>query len=437
MRKIIVSIAIAWTASWAQANVVGSDAQNFNPTTSGLDFVTVQSARTLEPQTINIGFFLNYSVNTLSFLKNAGPNYLNSNDRLLSSDLNIGYGLAKNWDIGLSAPAIIKQDISNDNNVSYFGNTGWTEVRANTKYRFYNTEAQSWAVVLSANHNVIGNNPYAGIGGGPTYNFELAWLKKLGDSWLGINIGHRWRNPGTSLASIVGFDPLPNQWIYSAAWSRKLTSTDLKLILEAYGSTPATKTQDVNLSSRERSNLEGLIGVKQDYSENLSLHAGGGFGLQRGFATPDYRLYAGLNWTAGPSTQSETLQDSPNLKVFVLSNLKFKFDSDELTDFSQIQLEKVIANIKEISGVSEISVEGHTDASGAQDYNQKLSERRAIAIKKSLAAKVPFDSTKISAEGFGKLKPIADNDNYQGRAMNRRVIITVRSKGGLKVPVTK
>lgn len=436
-RHGFVSLTFIFFCQSLFANVVGSDAQNFNPTTSGLDFVTVQSARTLDPQTLNLGFFLNYSVNTLAFLKNAGPSYLNSNDRLLSSDLNIGYGVLKNWDIGLSAPAILKQDINNDTQVSYFGTTGWTEVRLNTKYRFYNSENQAWATVLSMNNNVIGNNPYAGIGGGPTYNLELAWTHKWGDSWFGFNFGHRWRKPGTSLASIVGIDPLPNQWIYSAAWSRRLESADLKLIAETFGSTPSSQTQDVNLSSRDRSNLEALIGVKKDYTENLSFHAGGGFGLQRGFATPDYRLYVGINWTSAPSNHPESTQESPEVVVFVLTNLKFKFDSDELTDFSAVQLEKVIKSIQQIPGVSGISVEGHTDSMGPQEYNQKLSERRAVAVKKILSTKVPLGLSLISAQGYGKLKPIADNDNYQGRAINRRVVITVRSKGNKSTPVTK
>lgn len=426
---------VATFAVFARANVVGSDAQNFNPTTSGLDFVTVQSARTLEPGFINLGFFLNYSVNTLSFIRST-PQFGSGNDRLLSSDLNIGYGLAKNWDIGLSAPAIIKQDIQNDTAVSYFGNAGWTEVRANAKYRFHDSPEQAWATVISVNNNVIGNNPYAGIGGGPTYNLELAWTKKLTNSWFGINIGHRWRNPGTSMAAQVGIDPLPSQYIYSMGWSRRVEWKDLKLIAEIFGSTPSQKTQTVNLSSRDQSNLEALVGVKKDYNDNLSLHAGAGFGLQRGFAVPDYRLYVGLNWTAGPSKEIET-KEEPNLKVFILSNLKFKFDSDELTDYSRGQLDIVIKSIKEIKNVTDISVEGHTDAMGSQEYNQKLSERRAIAIKKVLSELLPFDLSKISAEGFGKLRPIADNDNPQGRSLNRRVVITVRSKAGTRTQVTK
>ena len=52
-------------SSNALANVIGPDAQNFNPITSGLDFVTVQSSETLKPGIFNFGTFLNYAVNFL------------------------------------------------------------------------------------------------------------------------------------------------------------------------------------------------------------------------------------------------------------------------------------------------------------------------------------------------------------------------------------
>lgn len=414
----------------ARANVIGSDAQNFNPTTSGLDFVTVQSGRTLDPGTLNMGLFFNYAINTLSFLQDADPgavqNRTRLNDKLLSMDLNIGYGISQNWDIGLSLPFLVSQTIDNSTQVAYFANSGgFTEARANAKYRFYQGEDSAWATIFSINKNLIVNDPYAGVNAGPTLNAELAYSKKLGEFWVGLNAGHRWRNRGESLASTFGFDPLPNQWIYSAAVSRRISSADTKLIGEIFGSSPSEQTQDLNLSNRERSNLEALLGVKHDYSENLALHAGAGSGLQKGFATPDYRIYVGLNWTSSPPRVS---QPEGNLKVYVLSNLKFKFDSDVLTEYSQGQVNKVITSIQGIRDIIDIRVEGHTDSMGPDEYNLQLSRRRALAIKKVLAEKIPFDSAKITSEGYGKTQPIADNDNYQGRAQNRRVVITVHSK---------
>src|SRR5690606_20770787 len=85
--------------SQAFANVVGADTQNFNPTTSGLDFVTVHSSETLQPGILNFGLFFNYAVNSLpNYVKQGTQERFSFSDTLLSSDFNFGLGLAQNWD---------------------------------------------------------------------------------------------------------------------------------------------------------------------------------------------------------------------------------------------------------------------------------------------------------------------------------------------------
>lgn len=427
---------------------VGSDAQNFNPTTSGIDFVTVQSGQTLDSGVFNFGAFLNYSVNSLSFLEKADPssvqNRLRLNDKLLSMDLSFGLGLTDNWEVGLSLPFLLQQDISNSDQVAYFAAKGNTEQRLNTKYRFFNDGQTHIAAVLSVANNNIADNPYLGEGGGLTSHVEIAASRKWSDSWLGFNFGHRFRNSGKSLASRFGFDPLPNQWTYSAAWSRHLAKIDSKLIFELFGSTP-TKSNDTNLTNRDLSNLEALAGIKHEYSENLDLHAGVGTEVIQGFGTPDYRIYLGLNWSMGPLWKKpsrevfkEIVQSPPeNEKRFVLTNLKFKFDSDELTLESQLEVDQLVAVIQEIKDAEEIQVEGHTDSSGPEAYNLKLSQRRAAAIMRLLAVQVPFEKKRIRSEGFGESRPVAENGNYQGRALNRRVVVIVRTKRHGEIQLSK
>ncbi|MFZ4405078.1 MAG: hypothetical protein ACOYOK_13325, partial [Pseudobdellovibrionaceae bacterium] len=306
-------ISALFSTPLARANIVGTDAQNFNPTTSGLDFVTVQSARTLDPGVFNIGLFLNGAANTLSFLDDADPDAKSSRtkikDTLLSADLNFGVGLGKKIDIGLSLPFLLKQDIENSDRVAYFSTTGNTEQRLNAKYRFFESDDFSAATVLSVNRNNIANNPYTGSSPGLITNLELAFLKKINDSWLGLNLGHRWRDSGKSLIGTFGIDPIPNQGIYSLAWSRMFAGTDSKLIIEVFGSFPSqTSSSNSNFTDRDRSNLETLLGIKNQYSENLALHAGAGTEIVQGFGTPDYRIYAGINWNFGPLFQKTVKQ---------------------------------------------------------------------------------------------------------------------------------
>jgi len=73
-------------------------------------------------------------------------------------------------------------------------------------------------------------------------------------------------------------------------------------------------------------------------------------------------------------------------------------------------------------------IEGHTDAVGNDDTNQRLSERRAQAVRDYLVAR-GVDEARVQARGAGKSRPIADNTSTEGRALNRRVeIVVVKSR---------
>jgi outer membrane protein OmpA-like peptidoglycan-associated protein len=105
--------------------------------------------------------------------------------------------------------------------------------------------------------------------------------------------------------------------------------------------------------------------------------------------------------------------------------------SDVLFDTAQYSLRpEAREKLAKMSGILlshpelKLAVEGHTDSTGSDDYNQKLSENRATAVRSYLAEQgVPGDN--ISATGFGKTRPVATNDTAAGRQKNRRVEIVV------------
>jgi OOP family OmpA-OmpF porin len=70
------------------------------------------------------------------------------------------------------------------------------------------------------------------------------------------------------------------------------------------------------------------------------------------------------------------------------------------------------------------NLSGHTDNIGTDAYNQALSERRVGSVK-DYVLKKGVDSGRVSGQGFGESKPIADNKTKEGRAKNRRVEIKV------------
>ena len=76
-------------------------------------------------------------------------------------------------------------------------------------------------------------------------------------------------------------------------------------------------------------------------------------------------------------------------------------------------------------GSFHIEVEGHTDAIGSQDYNQRFSEDRAESVSTYLLRAGIGQDRILAVRGFGKMKPVTTNDTPEGRQMNRRVEIVI------------
>ena len=99
----------------------------------------------------------------------------------------------------------------------------------------------------------------------------------------------------------------------------------------------------------------------------------------------------------------------------------FEFDSADLTPEGQTEMENLFQQLEEYRGVTEITVIGHTDSTGPEEYNQQLSERRAQTVADMLSERYPEAS--VTTEGRGESDPIATNETREGRQMNRRVDI--------------
>lgn len=429
----------------AWGNVVGTDTQNFNPTTSGLDFVTVQSSETLEPGFVNMGFFLNYAVNTLPYFDSGDGSRSHISDSILGADLNVGIGLLPSWDVGFSFPQLLFQEVKNkDGSRGQFAQNGATEVRVNSKYRLVGDRNQGIAVIGSANINRIKNNPFIGKDAGPTYNAELAFDTMIDKLALGLNVGRRWRKPGPQIEPEIV--PMRDQWIASAAASYLFSSIDTKLILEVFGSKPVKDQTDV--ADRLAQTAETLLGIKHDINHNLALHAGFATENEHGQASPDWRLYAGVNWATGPkiakapAPQKQVITPAPAKpyvpakdpfagppkarEKIIIHDVLFEFDSDSMIlKGAEDTMQKLVGYLNMKPAFQRLIIEGHTDSVGSDAYNDRLSQRRAQTIKRILVNRYKLDPRKIVAVGRGERSPIADNGNYQGRQLNRRVEFTI------------
>ena len=127
-----------------------------------------------------------------------------------------------------------------------------------------------------------------------------------------------------------------------------------------------------------------------------------------------------------------TEETDQGVVVFV-PGVFFEFDKADLTYCAQLKIGEIalIVNDPRVNQRN-LLVEGHTDASGSEEYNQDLSYKRAKTVEQSLVnGKVSPE--RIMARGFGEKYPVAQNtnpdgtDNPGGRAKNRRVEIVVKN----------
>lgn len=129
-------------------------------------------------------------------------------------------------------------------------------------------------------------------------------------------------------------------------------------------------------------------------------------GLACAGASPDYQTH-------------DEILTSPDADD--ISLVHFEFDSDRLTDSSRASLDALVDRMGD-QGI--YSVTGHSCNMGPAAYNQKLSERRAEAVKAYLIGKgVP--SRQITTQGKGETEPLYPNDSNENRRHNRRVEITL------------
>lgn len=107
----------------------------------------------------------------------------------------------------------------------------------------------------------------------------------------------------------------------------------------------------------------------------------------------------------------------------VLRGVNFAVNSAEIDASSAVVLDVAAEALRSNSAVR-VSVEGHTDSTGNAAYNQKLSQRRAASVRDHLV-KAGVDADRLDTAGYGAARPVASNDNPDGRRMNRRVELQI------------
>ena len=105
--------------------------------------------------------------------------------------------------------------------------------------------------------------------------------------------------------------------------------------------------------------------------------------------------------------------------------VRFGFDSSELTDEARVMLDDLAADLRQRNENVYVEIQGHTDATGSDDYNLELGRQRAEAVQRYLNLRHAVALHRMSVVSYGETAPVTDNDTRDGRSANRRVVLVV------------
>ena len=120
-----------------------------------------------------------------------------------------------------------------------------------------------------------------------------------------------------------------------------------------------------------------------------------------------------------PNTMKGAKVDTVGCMTLINLNVNFDTAKSEIKDIYGTRIHD-FAKVMNTDKKLKADIEGHTDAVGSVQYNQKLSERRAASVVKALTD-LGVEKSRLKAVGYGKSRPIASNETAEGRAENRRV----------------
>ncbi|CAB5537710.1 OmpA family protein [Stutzerimonas stutzeri] len=172
-----------------------------------------------------------------------------------------------------------------------------------------------------------------------------------------------------------------------------------------------------------KASVDGMYNIDADEGEWM---AGVGVGLNFGGGA---RQVAAVEPTPEPAPApivDNEPEPAPEV-VRVELDVKFDFDKSRVREESYSDIKNLADFMQQYPQTTTV-VEGHTDSVGTDQYNQRLSERRAEAVRNVLVNEYGVQGNRVNSVGYGESRPVADNSTEEGRQINRRVEAEVEAQ---------
>lgn len=205
-----------------------------------------------------------------------------------------------------------------------------------------------------------------------------------------------------------------SQFLMSAGLNIK-ASKAISVVGEMETATPL----DNFFQNKSASPTQARAGLQWRLGEKSVIHVAGTYGIISGSAFPHYG--ATLGWT-----YRSKLPHAKNAKKIIEQAFYFGTNSADIKVEGAQKLDKISNVLSKNPSIKHLLVTGHTDDTGTQRNNFKIGKRRAQAVQDYLLQHGKYPGT-IEVKSFGEKNPAATNDTSEGRALNRRAEIHVRS----------
>jgi outer membrane protein OmpA-like peptidoglycan-associated protein len=413
----------------AEANASG---QKFLPAIDTTPYFSVYGSQTMQQRQFRVGTFFNYAYRPVEF-GIEGERRGQIIDHLLMMDLFGTYGWTDWFQTGLNLPmALYEQffepDLAPDAPAENIARMG--DLRLELKFRLVNDFRAPVGLSLRPfitfptgdGDKFVGNDSFTG---GIDIIFDVHPWNRFRTA---LNVGFLFRESVDPADLNVTED---HKFTYKLGMN-VITWEWMDIIAELYGETRLS-----DFFGREAElPLEVLAGFRFRPWEGWQIDTGAGAGLTFGYGSPDVRALVGISYTkprivdlAPPPPVPVPVVRVEDTRLAITQKIHFEFDKAVIRPISFHILDAVVDVLRRHPEILLVQVEGHTDAVGTDQYNQRLSDRRAKSVV-SYLVQHGISSSRLSSRGFGESKPIDTNDTALGRARNRRTEFSILQRSG-------
>lgn len=396
----------------------GLNADGYRNNSNGLGFFNYESVETLPRRQFSLGLSQHIAHNPIGF-------GLRTTSQILDNVVSYYYvwdiwgalGVYENWDVGLNFPVSLATQIEDLNSSTESNTSSVGDIRLQAKYRFLEfLAAQVFLDLPSGNSNDFFGEGNA-TGGVKVIGEKIFETARWGAHQVGGHLGILGRGTQTIAASnrhLLGIGP---EMLWGAGWRGFLSKEkDWAALIHLWGKS--------DFDAEATSPVEWDLGFQKIF-EKIGLQAtmGIGFGMNKGYGAPDYRLIVAFDYLPSKK-RGETLPAFQarleGKEIVVLKPIPFEVNRAVLRPEALPVLEDVAELLATNPSILKLRIDGHTDSDGSEPFNLRLSQERAGAVKNYLVSK-GIVQERLVTKGWGESHPVLRNDSAAAKAKNRRV----------------